>query len=65
MSEIQVLAAHRYGIKRVILPERNLKDLSEVPSPILSSMEVNSHIVVLLRLPRAALCCTLTRDNML
>jgi ATP-dependent Lon protease len=65
MSEIQVLAAHRYGIKRVILPERNLKDLSEVPSPILSGMEVNSHIVALLRLPRAALCCTLTRDNML
>ncbi|KAL6846709.1 hypothetical protein ACP4OV_024157 [Aristida adscensionis] len=36
----KVLAAHRYGIKRVILPERNLKDLSEVPSPILSGMEV-------------------------
>ncbi|XP_074572584.1 lon protease homolog 2, peroxisomal [Curcuma longa] len=36
----KVLAAHRYGIKRVILPERNLKDLTEVPSPILSSMEI-------------------------
>ncbi|KAK3132828.1 hypothetical protein QOZ80_6AG0528310 [Eleusine coracana subsp. coracana] len=36
----KVLAAHRYGIKRVILPERNLKDLSEVPSPILSGMEI-------------------------
>lgn len=36
----QVLAAHRYGIKRVILPERNLKDLVEIPSAILSGMEV-------------------------
>jgi ATP-dependent Lon protease len=36
----KVLAAHRYGIKRVILPERNLKDLSEVPAPILSGMEI-------------------------
>ncbi|XP_062193647.1 lon protease homolog 2, peroxisomal-like [Phragmites australis] len=36
----KVLAAHRYGITRVILPERNLKDLSEVPSPILSGMEI-------------------------
>lgn len=36
----KVLAAHRYGIKRVILPERNLKDLVEVPSAVLSSMEV-------------------------
>ncbi|ONM56775.1 LON peptidase1 [Zea mays] len=36
----KVLAAHRYGIKRVILPERNLKDLSEVPLPILSDMEI-------------------------
>ncbi|CAA6673844.1 unnamed protein product [Spirodela intermedia] len=26
----KVLAAHRYGIKRVIIPERNLKDLVEV-----------------------------------
>ncbi|KAG1359390.1 Lon protease, peroxisomal [Cocos nucifera] len=36
----KVLAAHRYGIKRVILPERNLKDLAEVPSAILAGMEV-------------------------
>ncbi|XP_020115147.1 lon protease homolog 2, peroxisomal [Ananas comosus] len=36
----KVLAAHRYGIKRVILPERNLKDLTEVPSAILSGMEI-------------------------
>jgi len=37
---LQVLAAHRYGIKRVILPERNLKDLVEVPATVLSSLEV-------------------------
>uniref|UniRef100_A0A1D1Z7T3 Lon protease 2, peroxisomal n=1 Tax=Anthurium amnicola TaxID=1678845 RepID=A0A1D1Z7T3_9ARAE len=36
----KVLAAHRYGIKRVILPERNLKDLVEVPSSILTGMEI-------------------------
>ncbi|KAJ4777014.1 hypothetical protein LUZ62_061271 [Rhynchospora pubera] len=36
----KVLAAHRYGIKRVILPERNLKDLAEVPSNILSGLEI-------------------------
>lgn len=36
----KVLAAHRFGIKRVILPERNLKDLVEVPSAILSGMEI-------------------------
>ncbi|CAK9173350.1 unnamed protein product [Ilex paraguariensis] len=36
----KVLAAHRYGIKRVILPERNLKDLVEVPSPVLASLEI-------------------------
>ncbi|KAG5540035.1 hypothetical protein RHGRI_020311 [Rhododendron griersonianum] len=36
----KVLAAHRYGIKRVILPERNLKDLVEVPSAVLGNLEV-------------------------
>ncbi|CAL9200419.1 unnamed protein product [Musa hybrid cultivar] len=36
----KVLAAHRYGIKRVILPERNLKDLTEVPSAVLDGMEM-------------------------
>ncbi|PKA60744.1 Lon protease like 2, peroxisomal [Apostasia shenzhenica] len=36
----KVLAADRYGIKRVILPERNLKDLIEVPSAILAGMEI-------------------------
>ncbi|XP_074326063.1 lon protease homolog 2, peroxisomal-like isoform X1 [Apium graveolens] len=36
----KVLAAHRYGIKRVLLPERNLKDLVDVPSAVLASMEI-------------------------
>ncbi|XP_031124554.1 lon protease homolog 2, peroxisomal [Ipomoea triloba] len=36
----KVLAAHRYGIKRVILPERNLKDLVEVPATVISSLEI-------------------------
>lgn len=36
----KVLAAHRYGLKRVILPERNLKDLVEVPSAVLDSLEI-------------------------
>ncbi|XP_043697552.1 lon protease homolog 2, peroxisomal-like [Telopea speciosissima] len=37
---VQILAAHRYGIKRVILPERNLKDLVEVPSAVRNCMEI-------------------------
>ncbi|XP_027336250.1 lon protease homolog 2, peroxisomal isoform X5 [Abrus precatorius] len=36
----KILAAHRYGIKRVILPERNLKDLVEVPSSLLANLEI-------------------------
>lgn len=39
---LQILAAHRCGIKRVILPERNLKDLVEVPSAVLANLEVPS-----------------------
>lgn len=37
---LQILAAHRCGITRVILPERNLKDLVEVPAAVLASLEV-------------------------
>ncbi|XP_078438449.1 lon protease 2 [Wolffia australiana] len=36
----KVLAAHRNGIKRVIIPKRNLKDLVEIPSSILRSMDI-------------------------
>ncbi|GBG80664.1 hypothetical protein CBR_g31124 [Chara braunii] len=36
----KVLAAHRYGIKRVILPHRNVKDLQDVPAEIVAQMEV-------------------------
>jgi ATP-dependent Lon protease len=35
----KVLAAHRAGIKRVILPERNTADLEEVPEEIRSTLE--------------------------
>jgi len=36
----KLLAAHRAGIKRVILPERNLKDLIDLPNEIKSEMEI-------------------------
>ncbi|KAI4369971.1 hypothetical protein MLD38_018360 [Melastoma candidum] len=36
----KILAAHRYGIKRIILPDRNLKDLAEVPTNVLSNLEI-------------------------
>jgi ATP-dependent Lon protease len=35
----KVLAAHRAGVKRVILPERNLADLEEVPAEIKNELE--------------------------
>ncbi len=35
----KVLAAHRAGIKRVILPERNAKDLPDVPEEVQAEME--------------------------
>jgi ATP-dependent Lon protease len=36
----KLLAAHRAGIKRVIIPERNQKDLVEVPEEIRKTIEV-------------------------
>ena len=36
----KVLAAHRAGIKRVILPERNRKDLIDVPEEAKNEMEI-------------------------
>src|SRR5260221_6741230 len=35
----KVLAAHRAGIKRVIIPERNKPDLDEVPTEIKNDLE--------------------------
>ena len=35
----KVLAAHRAGIKRVLLPERNMADLEEVPQEIRDELE--------------------------
>jgi len=35
----KVLAARRVGIKRVILPQENEKDLSELPEPVVKEME--------------------------
>ena len=36
----KLLAAHRAGIKKVLIPEENKKDLIEVPKTILDSMEI-------------------------
>ncbi len=36
----KLLAAHRAGIKRVIIPERNLKDLIDVPEEVKKEMEI-------------------------
>jgi len=37
----KLLAAHRGGIKSVVLPQENEKDLAEVPSKIKNSLEVH------------------------
>ena len=36
----KMLAAHRAGIKTFILPEKNRKDLDEVPKPVIKSLNV-------------------------
>ena len=38
----KLLAAHRAGIKRVIIPERNVKDLVDVPEEVKGEMEILS-----------------------
>ncbi|HTR55209.1 MAG TPA: endopeptidase La [Kofleriaceae bacterium] len=38
----KLLAAHRAGIKRVIIPERNVKDLVDVPEEVKAEMEILS-----------------------
>jgi ATP-dependent Lon protease len=37
----KVLAAHRAGIKELILPSRNAKDLEEVPAEVLASFKIH------------------------
>ena len=37
----KVLAAHRAGIKMVILPEKNRKDLPDVPDEIKEDLEIH------------------------
>ena len=36
----KLLAAHRAGIKKVLIPQENKKDLVEVPKTIVESMEI-------------------------
>ena len=36
----KLLAAHRAGIKKVLIPEENQKDLTEVPDSIKKNMEI-------------------------
>jgi ATP-dependent Lon protease len=36
----KLLAAHRAGIKRVILPERNKKDIVDVPDEVKKDLEI-------------------------
>jgi ATP-dependent Lon protease len=36
----KVLAAHRAGIKRIILPERNIADVEEIPEDVRSELEI-------------------------
>ena len=38
----KLLAAHRAGIKRVIIPDRNVKDLIDVPDEVKGEMEILS-----------------------
>ena len=36
----KLLAAHRAGIKRVIIPDRNVKDLVDVPDEVKDEIEI-------------------------
>jgi len=38
----KLLAAHRAGISKVIIPEENKKDLAEIPKNILDNIEINT-----------------------
>ncbi len=37
----KVLAAHRSGIKMIILPERNRKDLPDIPESVRSQLAIH------------------------
>ena len=37
--KMKILAAHRAGLKTVILPKRNKKDLEEVPAEVRNTMD--------------------------
>jgi ATP-dependent Lon protease len=41
----KVLAAHRAGIKTILLPERNRLDLDEIPRSVLANDAVKFHFV--------------------
>jgi ATP-dependent Lon protease len=47
----KILAAHRAGIKKVLFPEENVKDLQEVPAEVLKAVQVESvsHVDEVLR----------------
>jgi len=36
----KVLASHRAGLKKVIIPERNVKDLEDIPKPVVRDLEL-------------------------
>jgi ATP-dependent Lon protease len=36
----KLLAAHRGGIKRVLIPEQNVRDLAEIPANVKNSLEI-------------------------
>jgi len=36
----KLLAAHRYGVKRVLVPQSNLRDLDDIPESVRSTMHV-------------------------
>ena len=38
----KLLAAHRGGIKTVIIPEENLRDLKEIPENILQDLQIKA-----------------------
>jgi ATP-dependent Lon protease len=47
----KVLAAHRAGIKKVLIPEENEKDISEIPATVARAIEIRivSHVDEVLR----------------